>query len=273
MKYVIVAGGLGNQMFQYALLIALRNNRHKVMMELGYYDFSNAHSGFELQRVFGINEKTENFNRRNVNSLFFRLLNKLVPYSVYSEDNSVYNVELLINPRKYIKGFWQDERYFNTIRKDVLEVFKFRDIDERNLALADEMRRCDSVSLHIRRGDYITYGFPIIGIDYYKKAVKYLTDHILNPVFYIFSDDCFTAESMAKSLRIDYKLITHNKGYDSYKDMFLMSQSQNNIIANSSFSWWGAWLNQNTNKIVIAPRNWDERNPDFQPQSSSWTLL
>ena len=270
---MFVAGGLGNQMFQYALLIALRDNRHRVTMELGYYDISNAHYGFELPRVFGIKEKTDNFNRRSLNSCYFRLLNKIAPGSIYSEDDLVYNADLLIKPRKYIKGFWQDERYFNPIRQKVIEVFKFRGIDERNLTVADELKKCNSVSLHIRRGDYITYGFPIVDIEYYRRSVEYVSDRIPNPVFYVFSDDHYAAESIMRSLGVNYLLITHNKGRDSYKDMYLMSMCKHNIIANSSFSWWGAWLNQNTNKIVVAPENWDERNAGFRPQSSSWTLL
>ncbi len=243
------------------------------MMELGYYDISNGHYGFELQRVFGIKEKTDNFNRRSLNSLCFRLLNKTIPNMVCYEDDSVYNAELLFKPRKYIKGFWQDERYFNAIRQRVIEVFKFRDIDECNLAVAEELKNCNSVSLHIRRGDYITYGFPIVDVEYYKRAIEYVSDRILNPVFYVFSDDCCAAESLMRNIGVGYILITHNKGNDSYKDMYLMSQCQHNIIANSSFSWWGAWLNQNKDRIVVAPRNWDERNPGFHPQSSDWTLL
>jgi hypothetical protein len=121
------------------------------------------------------------------------------------------------------------------------------------------MKSCASVSLHVRRGDYA--GNSIFGSasqEYYKKGVDYIRQHVDNPHFFIFSDEI---EWCRKNLSIDKAtFIDWNKKDDSYKDLWLMSNCKNHVMANSTFSWWGAWLDNNPVKIVTAPKQWFKRN-------------
>lgn len=269
---LIITGGLGNQMFEYAFLLALRNKGHKVEMDTSYYDYIKMHNGYELERVFNVKESL--FNRQGLHIFWLRYLNKYRPQSLYLADDLTYNPLYLDKPSRYLWGYWQDERYFKDIENDVRIAFKFRNIDDFNKAIAQEMSNKCSVSLHVRRGDYTEFGMNLIGDDYYSEAIKYIRNSVVEmPFFYIFSDDAEIAKGIADKMGIKYSLITHNRDSDSYKDMYLMSHCKHNIIANSSFSWWGAWLNENTGKIVIAPRIWNEKCENIQPQVEGWMLF
>lgn len=269
--HVIAIGGLGNQMFEYAFLLALRNQGHDVVLDTSYYGFLHMHNGYELDRVFGINE--EIVNKQGLHILFLRFLNKFASPSYYLIDSLEYNAHYLNSPSRFLKGYWQDERYFKDIDATIREAFQFKDVDRVNLDFAKEMQDCNSVSVHIRRGDYSYYGMTLIGEDYYKRALGYIGDRIDSPVFYFFSDDEYVAKRIAEKLNVVCRFVTHNRDVDSYKDMYLMSHCRHNIVANSSFSWWGAWLNRNNEKIVIAPALWDDKKPSFHPQLSEWVLL
>lgn len=271
MKNVIFTGGLGNQMFQYAFLLALRKRGYQVQEDISYYDFFKMHNGYELERVFGIEELP--INKQGLHILWLRVLNKFRPKSLYMFDSYQYDIKVVELPKRYLFGYWQDEKYFMDIEEQVRNTFKFHGIDEKNRNLAREMQECESVSLHIRRGDYAQFGMSIIGEEYYRKAVAKLCETVKQPVFYIFSDDTEEAEKMAKNMNLNYKIVSYNRGVESYKDMFLMSQCKHNILANSSFSWWGAWLNVNSQKIVIAPQIWDKRKLSYKPQCKNWILV
>lgn len=271
MKHVVFRGGLGNQMFQYALILALRKRGYKVIGDISYYNFIKMHNGYELNKVFGINDKVKDGRGGHIH--FLRLLDKIKPVHLYASDKFIYNESILNNPCKYISGYWQDEKYFADIKETVRECFTFQSIDERNANIAQNASNCESVALHLRRGDYASFGMSVIGEEYYSKAVTYVLSKIHNPVFYVFSDDKETVERLSRDLGINYLMISHNTGEESYKDMFLMSSCKHNIIANSSFSWWGAWLNTNNKKIVIAPKTWYELNSSIHPQLKDWVLI
>ena len=135
-----------------------------------------------------------------------------------------------------------------------------------NLTISEQIAKCNSVSLHIRRGDYVsnleankTHGF--IGIEYYNKAISFIHEQILQPHFFVFSDDIAWARENL-GLIINVVFINHNQGRSSFEDMRLMSLCKYNIIANSSFSWWGAWLNTAPDKIVITPKQWFANGQD-----------
>ena len=135
------------------------------------------------------------------------------------------------------------------------------------------MKNCNSVSVHIRRGDYAECGISLLGFRYYISAISIINDKVSNPKFYFFSDDITVAKDIAEQMNVDYTIISHNQGEKSYQDMFLMSQCKYNIIANSSFSWWGAWLNTFHDKIVISPKKWVESDDLHNPQLDSWILI
>ena len=251
-KNVIIAGGLGNQMFQYALLLSLRHKGVNVCADASFYKYVKMHNGYELKRVFGVEEPLK--CKGGFHLWWLRFLDKYSPSILCTKDSLTFDNNVLSCPKQYIRGYWQSELYFKDIRDDVRGVYQFKGIDEQNIALADNINEKNSVSIHIRRGDYASFGMTIIGADYYKKAISIIKEKINDPFFYVFSDDEKEAKEIMDESNANYQLITHNRGDDSYKDMYLMSQCKHNIIANSSFSWWGAWLNNNRNKIVIAPK-------------------
>ncbi len=270
-KVVIITGGLGNQMFQYALMISLRKRGFLVQADISYYDFFKMHNGYELDRVFGIEESL--INKQGLHILWLRWLNKYRPQSLYKFDSYEFDEKVLASPKRYLFGYWQFEDYFADIDDQVRKTFRFQGIDDTNNQLAEEMQNCESISLHIRRGDYAQFGMSIVGEEYYRKAVDKLHEKIKKPVYYIFSDDMEAAERLAKNMGLYYHLISHNRGVDSYKDMYLMSKCKHNILANSSFSWWGAWLNDNPQKVVVAPKLWDTRKVNYKPQCNNWILV
>jgi hypothetical protein len=149
---------------------------------------------------------------------------------------------------------------------------------EKNQLIAQEIGQSNAISLHVRRGDYVhnsntlaTHG--LCSLDYYQTAINYITERVAQPNFFIFSDDITWVKD---NLKVDFKcrFVDHNHGTESYNDMRLMSLCQHHIIANSSFSWWAAWLNPNHKKIVIAPRQWfvnDNNVSDLFPQN--WVKL
>ena len=277
MIHFIIHEGLGNQMFQYAFALALRARGRKVVLDISYYDFfyklSNyqMHNGFELDWVFGIKDKP--VNRAGLHIHWLRLLHRLRPPFLYRYDDGHFDSRLLAHPPMYLRGFWEDERYFKDAEDDVRRVFCFQGIDEKNLALAEEIRSRNSVSIHVRRGDFAAANRVLLGEDYYRKAVEFIKNKVEEPFFYVFTDDAEVGRTIADGIGIQYKLLQHNKGADSYKDMYLMSQCRHNIIANSSFSWWGAWLNDNENKIVVSPGKYVKGDDGDHPQPTKWFII
>jgi hypothetical protein len=179
----------------------------------------------------------------------------------------------------YLTGYWQSEKYFSSVEAEIRKDFTFnKPLIDRNLELSAKMATCGSISLHIRRGDYVSDAqtSAILGVcplDYYRNAVAYVADRVANPQFFVFSDDI---EWARENLGLDHpsEYIDHNRGAESYCDMQLMSKCRHHIIANSSFSWWGAWLNPHADKIVVAPKRWfagSLDSTDLVPQT--WTRL
>ena len=208
--------------------------------------------------------------------LLQRLFNKLGlrRHTVYHEktmrfDKSVFDITSPI----YYEGFWQSEQYFSSIESEVRTAFCFKKpLNQQSQKITDELaQQPNAVSVHVRRGDYVTSAATnemhgVCSIKYYQNAIAIIKQHVINPVFYFFSDD---AEWVAKNLIIvndNTILVQHNQGDDSWQDMALMSKCNHHIIANSSFSWWGAWLNSSKEKIVIAPEHWFAKQsnaPDY----------
>jgi hypothetical protein len=162
----------------------------------------------------------------------------------------------------YLQGYWQSEQYFHKYADSIRGQFRFRnDLSGRNADLASQIREGPSVSLHVRRGDYAscpkTRRFHgLCEPSYYVRAIELMRRHTPRFRLFAFSDD---PQWVASTLQRDYPemiVVDHNKGEQSDNDMRLMSMCNHHIIANSSFSWWGAWLNPDPGKVVIAPRKW-----------------
>jgi hypothetical protein len=190
-----------------------------------------------------------------------RALARFVP-GIKATDNSFSGSAI------YYDGWWQDKRYFLDTIKELHFVEPV--LDETNISLLTDISSSDSVSIHVRRGDYLEpknakqYG-GICTLEYYKKAIAIIKSHYKDPNFYIFSNDI---EWCKENLDIDKAdFVNNNKGKDSWLDMFLMSKCSANILANSSFSYWGAIMNKNDN-IVVYPGKWfNDETPNIFPDN------
>ena len=159
----------------------------------------------------------------------------------------------------YLSGYWQSERYFEPYASVIREHLVPREsMSEKNTALKQRMQATQSVSVHVRHGDYqsaaYTGFFAIQPPAYYRRAINSLRERLDNPTFFFFSDNiswCKQAFADQQAVFVD-----HNSGEQAYWDLLMMANCQHHIIANSSFSWWGAWLNPRPDKLVIAPQQW-----------------
>lgn len=285
-------GGLGNQMFQYAAGRALSLARG-APLRLDTQDFEGytLHNGFELHRIFDIDAQVA--DRKDVRQVlgwraFDPLRRKLFHQRflrfrgeslfVDSLSNQLYDFADMPGAC-YLMGNWQSERYFAQVADTIRANFSFKVLPSgRNAELADLIGKTTAVSLHVRRGDIASNPASLAvhglcSLDYYRRAIEYVTAKVAKPEFVIFSDDIAWVR---ENLHVDYPChyVDHNMGLESYNDMRLMSLCHHHIIANSSFSWWGAWLNPNMDKIVVAPQRWFAANYDSSDiVPSSWIQM
>ena len=286
MLIVELNGGLGNQMFQYALYLKL-----KALGKDVYIDdeiIVNKLNNSRALKIFDVFDLDFEYCKKSVRNKMAdvsidpisRLRRKYLgttphPDTLYTEmdlDNN-YQPEIFEMDDKYISGCWQSEKYFDEIRGTILDNYTFKihesEVDSYLSAITSET----SVSIHVRRGDYVGNA-PYEGIcteEYYDSAIKYIKEHVKNPVFYVFSDDPEYAKRQFAGN--EYKVVESFDGSKSHYDMFLMSQCKHNIVANSSFSWWGAWLNQNPEKIVVCPERWSSKWGLKYTPCESWVKI
>jgi len=287
-----IYGGLGNQMFQYAVGRVLSLVRHvALVLDISEFDAKAQHQGFELDRVFGLN--TRHISRQQLLRLFGWRVNSL-PQRLAARwpHFPLADKRIIIEPHldywsgiddapstSYLRGFWQSEQYFQACEDLIRSDFQFKaPLMGQALDWAGQMQLGQSVSLHIRRGDYIENSATrayhgVCSLDYYMQAVAAIASQVSQPKFFVFSDDLDWARD---NLRIDYPVhfVNGNEGVSSYRDMQLMSLCRHHIIANSSFSWWGAWLNARTDKMVFAPARWfASRSTPKSLYPDHWTVL
>lgn len=287
MKIIRVIGGLGNQMFQYALYLKIKEiyPSEDVYIDITHFSDYKLHNGFEIERVFNLKPKVADFSlvrkysRIYKSYKFSRLIRKVLSpkRSEYIEHSEYcFDKQVLASERNYFEGYWQNESYFSDIRELLLDKFSFTSIRQRNIDLLDSNNDKILISVHIRRGDYLKAPLfkNICEIDYYQRAISFFEQKRTNLLFLVFSNDISWCKENLKSLDGTNSLfVDWNQGENSYQDMYLMSKCQHNIIANSSFSWWGAWLNQNPNKIVISPNKWANLPNSEQIIPNKWIKL
>jgi hypothetical protein len=265
-----INGGLGNQLFQYAAGRALAY-RHQTELVLDLSDFSNVPMGntpriFELDRypiVARVASSEEESGFRFYQGRVLRRMPFLPrPWQQVREPYFQYDPDFVNLPNDvYLDGYWQSYLYFESIASLIhSELQPIKSPGVKNQELLQVMTQCNSVALHIRRGDYVSntkaaIHHGVCSLDYYQAAIRQIVENVSNPHFYIFSDDL---EWSKVNLEIGFPAtyIGHNVGDQAFQDLRLISHCKHQIIANSSFSWWGAWLNQNPHKIVIAPKKW-----------------
>lgn len=277
MRLIKMTGGLGNQMFIYALYLSMKQKGINVRIDLSDMVHYHVHHGYEMHRVFHLppveflmNQKL----KKVVEFLFFKTVlerkqgGRLEPY---------FGKQAW--PLIYYKGFYQNERYFADCKDLIRQAFRFdlTQANELSLQLVKEMEgdKC-AVSLHVRRGDYLLPKHQSAGsvctLDYYQRAVDEVMRRMPNARFYVFSDGMDWVK-VNIHLPEHTTFVTHNVGNDSWQDMMLMSHCRHNVICNSTFSWWGAWLNAHEDKQVFCPDRWSTREAasDYVPES--WVQL
>ena len=267
MIIIKIKGGLGNQLFQYALgrAVAL-HHKSPLKLDLTIFKTYELHKYLLDQFAIQADMATENeiSELKGKNNPLFSALRKarLIKRKSYFKEkrSSHFDASVFKNDDVYFDGYWQNELYFSGIRELLLREFEsISSMSDVGCAYLECIKKSNSVSLHIRRGNYLNLkNVNVLDVDYYMKAVDYLRKSIENPTFFIFSDDL---EWCKNSLGFLDNSIFVDRTKTEIDDLKLMSFCQHNIIANSSFSWWGAWLNQNSKKTVIAPKDWLLNDP------------
>lgn len=265
MLIIQLTGGLGNQMFQYA---AAKAQALRVGTEL-YLDkthFFTTPTGKKNLRQYELNcfAVNEQFKQPAFHWIkkFFKVQNVYPGLTTYREPHvHVDHTFFEIKDNTYIEGFFQSEQYFKSAEELIRKEYTFRNPPTgKNAELLKKINTVNAVSIHVRRGDYVNNPetlkmHGICGLDYYQNAIRLIEEQVNAPYFFLFSDE---PEWVQQNFNLNhpFEIISHNKGSNSFEDMRLMAACRHNIIANSSFSWWGAWLNNNPEKTVIAPRVW-----------------
>lgn len=287
MKIVRIIGGLGNQMFQYAFMKALKEEmpNEQILADTSYFKGYKLHNGLELENVFGIILKKAHWReliKITIPMPLFQLSRArekaglVLPWECLEERFKGFIPLDRIANKRYFWGYWQDERYFKHIKEKLLRDFSFPALDGKNASLMKSLRGEETCAMHIRRGDYLKHPMyrGLCGINYYKNAIVAMQQRVEGVRFVVFSNDMMWVNNNLKTaLGGDAIFVDWNKGSDSFRDMQLMNLCRHNIIANSSFSWWGAWLNRNESKIVIAPGKWLNCSPNFNPACDSWIKM
>lgn len=307
MNIIRMSGGLGNQMFQYALYLKLYSMGKEVKFDdINEYRSENVRP--IMLSVFGISYPRATWDeiiaftdgsmkiiKRLRRKIFGR---KAIEYC----EKGFYDPKVLSFDSMYLRGSFQSERYFEDIADEVREIYQFPQLDEMHLpeklyaSTADTLQKIESanaVGIHMYRSDSRTEEELYEGIcteKYYEGAVKYIQEINPDSVFYIFSNEpkwvkkwvdnlikSRITPGMAKeeirALKKRFVMVATNTEYTGYLDMLLMSRCRHNIISNSSFSWWAAWLNKNPDKIIIAPAKWNNDNEGAEVYFKGITLM
>ncbi|CAN5348742.1 alpha-1,2-fucosyltransferase [soil metagenome] len=289
MIIVELVGGLGNQLFQYAIGRSLAEAR-QTTMKLDKSPFAtyklHAYSlnHFSVDAMPASASEVARFHGPGLGNRLRRLPARLTgnPYRIVTERlQFTYDPSLLPESRNlYLRGYWQTEEYFRHVEPMLRAELTIRTPPDReNAALAADIAQANAVCIHVRRGDYVANAqtnsvHGACSLDYYRAAIKRMTETVTDPKFFVFSDD---PDWTRANLQFDHlaTFVSHNAADRNYEDLRLMSLCKHFIIANSTFSWWGAWLSGNETKTVIAPMKWlqstDLANADLIP--SSWIRL
>lgn len=284
MKIVNVIGGLGNQMFQYAFAVALKCKDPKETVYVDTQHYKNAfiktyhgnnfyHNGYEVDKVFS-NASIKPASAWDLmkvsyyipNQVLARAVRRLLPKRktefVSDQQPYVFMPEALNEVGDwYFDGYWMSPLYFDDYRNEIIKEFEFHPFDTKeNLELQPLLLKDNSITIHIRRGDYVgsnTLG-GICTLTYYRNAILEARKLIDHPEFFVFSNDQdWCIENLKDEFgKSEVHFVSNNRGSESYRDMQLMSIARCNILANSSFSWWGAYLNQRKDHITFCPNKW-----------------
>jgi len=273
MIIIRIIGGLGNQMFQFAAAKALALEKaHDLILDKSLFANYTLHN-YSLDH-FHLDQKF--YKRQNKYLTKLKNLFKTIHHYQEKEFNFNSDIQNINSDVIFLNGYFQSEKYFIKYEKEIRADFKIQtELSSKALEMLSRINATNSVSIHIRRGDYLQH--PIHNTDktdFYKNAMKTIEGKIENPSYFIFSDDIEWSKNNFKT-NFEIHFIDFTDASTNYEDLKLMSECKHNIIANSSFSWWGAWLNENPQKIVIAPKTWfnDEKHNTADVIPDNWIKL
>lgn len=280
-------GGLGNQLFQYAAARRL-SLRHGVPLvaDIDWFDHPWAEEtprAFELQHYRVCLSSASAAQHKKLwllRSRWGRYLGPVFSPRPLRERGPGVDLRLLeAGAATYLLGYWQSERYFADIRDVLLdELQPLSPPSAEDESMISKMEACNAVSVHVRRGDYVDSASAasyhgVCSLDYYREAIEHISARVEQPEFFVFSDDpAWTRAHLGANAPMHY--VSHNAPEQAFQDLRLMSLCRHHIVANSSFSWWGAWLGEPQDRLVIAPSKWFAAavpSPDLVP--SRWVRL
>ncbi len=257
-----IKGGLGNQMFEYALArkLALENNQQLVLDTLSY--IRDDKRDFELDN-YNVKYNSKNGLRVIIYNLLYKLYREKLnnKFKVCLEkDYFIVQDEIFEYKYNYFNGYWQNPKYFEGIRNILVEDFKYKgELTEVQQKIIRDIKSRDSVAVHFRRDDYLnpenTSFFEVQSLEYYSKAINRIKDKFPQAYFYVFSDDINWCKNSLKGID-NVAFIDDTISLSHHIDFLIMKSCKHFIIANSTFSWWAAWLSDSENKVVIAPIKW-----------------
>lgn len=296
---VRLLGGLGNQMFQYAFGRSMSIlHKRELKFDLGFYRNQNAKwalrtydlDNFNIQISSATDKELRPFKKylqQNPISKLLRRVSSVIPVRLKSYIFEPYGqnfsfdkrlLEAKFRLKVYLDGFWQTEKYFLGIEEIIRKDFTFKELpSETNRKMLEEIASVNSVAIHIRHGDNATKiaaHHGVLPLEYYQTAAQELVKTVGEPHFYIFSDDPAWAKD---NLKLNYpaSFVNHNGEEKHHEDLRLMAACKHQIIGNSTFSWWGAWLGKKAGQIVYAPSRYHINTPiamnDYYP--SDWNLV
>jgi len=291
MIIVKIMGGLGNQLFQYAFVEKLKSMGKDVKVDLSMYEDTpegttvrdSIHDMLNTKYEIATQEEIDSLFKRDIWSKIWRRISKNA--NAYYENEPSYKPEILKRTSGYLVGYWQSEKYFKDMRSRIVEAFDFSEMMKGGGAaiLDDQESDTESVALHIRGGDYLnnlnvgTFG-GICTKEYYCKAIEYIAQKIKNPKFYIFTNDKEYAKTIVDVVldsageSISYQFVEGNDESHAYLDLVLMSKCKHHILANSSFSWWGEYLSDQSG-ITIAPSKWTNDSDNKDIYRENWVMM
>jgi hypothetical protein len=274
----LIIGGLGNQFFQYAVARKIAHAR-QVPLKLELRGFKHPRYASHPYTLNHFNIVAEPARVSDYVSLAVRALWKPV---LLKEHNETFNPEVSnVGDNVVLIGYWQDQRYFADISPLIRKELTLKAPPSAATArIGDAIATSKSVSIHVRRTDYINNPrnaeiFEECSLDYYRVAMKFVADRHEGAHFFVFSDDSAWAETNLRDGGFPMTFVNHNNVCSAHEDLFLMRQCKHNIIANSTFSWWGAWLNANPGKIVVSPKKWfrNSRRDESHLLPAEWIRL
>lgn len=281
MVVVGAIGGLGNQFFQYALYKKFICQGKEAYIDLSYFDRESTTEKWRLEGLCADIKYATPAQKRKYAERPGRIAGRMrrifgpKKSHIFEKGSGTFDAALLEKDNVYLEGYWQTQEYFKDIRPEILSGIVFPEFSCENTAkYAEQIKGTgNSVSLHIRRGDYIkmahVYG-NLAESGYYEKAMSYICEKVESPTFYVFSDDIEWCKKKFENVVSNAKVVyvEDRKSTPPHEDLQLMSMCENHIIANSSYSWWGAWLDDKGAGVVIAPEQWliGRETPDICPK-------